>query len=30
MDNKIVAIAALVIDTWKLDKFTFVTLDLFS
>ena len=30
MDNKIVAIAALVIDTWKLDKFTFVALDLFS
>ena len=30
MDNKIVAIAALVIDTWKLVKFTFVALDLFS
>ena len=30
MDNKIVAIAALIIDTWKLDKFTFVALDLFS
>ena len=30
MDNKIVAIAALVIDTWKLDKFTFVALDLAS
>ena len=30
MDNKSVAIAALVIETWKLDKFTFVALDLFS
>ena len=30
MDNKIVTIAALVIDTWKLDKFTSVALDLFS
>ena len=30
MDNKIVTIAALVIDTWKLDKFTSVTLNLFS
>ena len=30
MDNKSVAIAALVIETWKLDKFTFVALDLAS
>ena len=29
-DNKIVTIAALVIDTWKLDKFTFVAFDFFS
>ena len=30
MDNKSVAIAALVIETWKLDKFTFVALNLAS
>ena len=30
MDNKSVAIAALVIENWKLDKFTFVALDLAS
>ena len=30
MDNKSVAIAALVIETWKLDKFTSVALDLAS
>ena len=30
MDNKSVAIAAIVIETWKLDKFTFVALDLAS
>ena len=30
IDNKIVTIAAFVIDTWKLDKFTFVALGLFS
>ena len=30
MDNKSVATAALVIETWKLDKFTFVALDLAS
>ena len=29
-DNKIVTIAALANETWKLDKFTFVTFDLFS
>ena len=29
IDNKIVAIAALVNETWKLDKFTFVAFDLF-
>ena len=29
IDNKIVAIAALVRETWKLDKFTSITLDLF-
>ena len=29
MDNKIVIIAALVIDIWKLDKFTFIALYLF-
>ena len=30
MDNKSVATAALVMETWKLDKFTFVALDLAS
>ena len=30
IDNKIVAIAALVIEIWKLDKFTSVALDLAS
>ena len=30
MDNKIVVNAALVSETWKLDKFTSVALDLFS
>ena len=30
MDNKSVATAALVIETWKLDKFTSVALDLAS
>ena len=30
MDNKSVTIAALVIETWKLDKFTSVALDLAS
>ena len=29
-DNKIVTIAALANETWKLDKFTFVAFDLFS
>ena len=29
-DNKIVVIAALVSETWKLDKFTFVAFDFFS
>ena len=30
IDNKIVATAALISETWKLDKFTFVAFDLFS
>jgi hypothetical protein len=30
MDNKSVATAALVMETWKLDKFTSVALDLTS
>ena len=30
IDNKNVATAALVMETWKLDKFTFVALDLAS
>ena len=29
-DNKIVTIAALANETWRLDKFTFVAFDLFS
>ena len=30
MDNMIVAVAALVSETWKLDKFTFIAFDFFS